>query len=121
MTKEQFTKATQQAFNPTALDICSAWKGLVDVDGKILDVYFQVAAYREEGDRLLTACTLYDDVKIVEDKDIDKFLGLLFATISEKQGYEKALDWANSINLESIYKWFHVAQEIFRGRIELTD
>lgn len=121
MTEEQFTKATQEAFNPSVLVVCSAWKGLIDVDGDILGVSFQIAADRELGDNRLTASTLYEDVKIVESEDIDKFLGILFAKITEEQGYGKAVEWAISINLESVYKWFHVAEEIFRGRMELTD
>lgn len=121
MTEEQFTQATQEAFNTSALVVCSAWKGLVDVDGDILGVSFQIAADWELGDNRLTASTLYEEVKIVETADIDKFLGILFAKITEEKGYGKALEWANSINLESVYEWFHVAQEIFKGRMELTD
>ena len=121
MTEEQFTQATQETFNPSVLGVCSAWKGFIDVDGDLLGVSFQIAADRELGDNRLTASTLYEDVNIVENEDIDKVLGVLFLKITEEQGYGKALEWANSINLESVYKWFDVAEDIFRGRIELTD
>ena len=121
MTEEQFTKATQEAFNPSELVVCSVWNGFIDVDCNLFsDINFQVAADREDGDTLLVASTLYDEVKLLENEDIDKFLGILFAKISEEHGYEKALEWANSINLETLYEWFQTARDIFKGRIKMS-
>lgn len=120
MTEEQFTQATQQAFNPTALDICSGWKGNMDVEGKIHDVFFQIYAVKEEGYKVLEASTYSRLVKILQNEDIDQFLGILFAKISEEQGYETALEWANSINLETLYEWFQTAEDLFNGKIKMN-
>lgn len=120
MTEEQFTKATQEAFNPTALDICSGWEGYLDVEGKIHDVFFQIYADKEEGYIVLEASTHSRLVKILQNEDIDQFLGILFSKVAEESGFSSALDWANSINLVSIYEWFETAEDIFKGRIKMN-